>query len=115
MKPLRINSRLWIFSNEGPFLGEGRVVLLKSIDELGSITKAAKSMKMSYLKAWKLVQSMNETASQPLVIKSSGGKGGGGATLTKQGYKAIQLFTEINRTHDEVLNRMFEEKLSNLL
>ena len=114
MKYLNVKSRIWVIGKEGTFLGEGRVSLLKAIDKLGSITKAAKSMNMSYLKAWKLVESMNETSSYPLVVKSSGGKGGGGAKLTDQGYKAILLFTEISHTNDEELNKKFKETLSEL-
>jgi molybdate transport system regulatory protein len=41
----KVKSRIWIEGEEGMFLGNGRVKLLKAIDETGSLTKAAKSMK----------------------------------------------------------------------
>jgi molybdate transport system regulatory protein len=84
--------RVWIDGTDGTFLGHGRVVLLERIREYGSITKAAKSMEMSYRHAWDLVDSMNKQAKLPFVELATGGKGGGGARVTEDGERAIQLF-----------------------
>lgn len=84
--------RVWIDGTEGTFLGYGRVVLLERIREQGSITKAAKSMEISYRRAWEMVDSMNRQASRPLVERSTGGRGGGGARLTADGETAIGAF-----------------------
>ncbi len=88
----RIRGRLWIEGPAGTFLGYGRVVLLERIREHGSISAAARSMKMSYRHAWKLVDSMNRQSGTPLVEKSTGGRGGGGAVLTSAGERAIEGF-----------------------
>ena len=114
MKYLTVKSRLWVVGKEGTFLGEGRVALLHAINRLGSISKAAKSMNMSYLKAWKLVKSMNQTSPKPLVKKSSGGKDGGGTTLTEYGHKAIKLFEELSDKHNQYLSQKFENQLKEL-
>lgn len=92
-----LRGRFWIASTEGTFLGTGRVLLLERIREHGSISGAARSMKMSYRQAWQLVQSMNTHSSQPLVASSTGGKGGGGASLTETGERAILLFREVEQ------------------
>ncbi len=88
----RLHGRLWIEGPEGTFLGYGRVVLLERIQEHGSISAAARSMEMSYRHAWKLVDSMNRQSLHPVVEKSTGGRCGGGARLTKAGQKAIECF-----------------------
>lgn len=93
----KIKSRIWIESENGIFLGEGRVQLLKAIADNGSLSKAATSLDMSYKKAWKLLDSMNKAAKKPLVITSTGGKGGGGANLTSYGKKVIETFDTINQ------------------
>lgn len=67
-------------------------MLLERIKEHGSITKAAKSMEMSYRRAWDLVDSMNRQSKKPFVELATGGKGGGGARVTEEGEKAIRLF-----------------------
>jgi len=90
-----LHGRLWIDGTEGTFLGYGRIILLERIREHGSITQAAKSMKMSYRHAWELVDSMNRQSPKPLVESATGGRNGGGARLTKEGEKAIRLFWEL--------------------
>ncbi len=104
MQKYSIKSRIWICTDEGTYLGEGRIALLKEIDKHGSISKAAKAMKMSYKKAWELVNSMNAQGNSPLVSRKIGGNGGGGSELSAAGKKAIILFTEITNKHKILLN-----------
>src|SRR5215468_11443741 len=73
-------------------LGPGKVELLKHIQSSGSILKAAKAMDMSYMRAWKLLKTMENCFKHPLVTKSRGGKGGGNAQLTSAGEKALALY-----------------------
>lgn len=100
-----VKGHIWIEGEEGTFLGLGRITLLEKIKELGSITKAAKSINMSYRRAWELVESMNRQANTPLVIAVSGGKGGGGAHLTEEGEKALKIFRQMDEEF-----RKFREK-----
>lgn len=96
-KKYSIEVRLWIEEAEGPFLGIGKIWLLENIQKTGSITNAAKAMKMAYRQAWQLVEEMNKRAEKPLVEKLLGGKGGGGARLTEAGERAIVVFYEIEK------------------
>ena len=89
------NGRIWIENNGETFLGFGRVVLLENIRDQGSIAKAARIMQMSYKHAWDLIDSMNRQAPEPLVTTCKGGKGGGGATLTAAGTRAIDNFKNL--------------------
>ncbi|MFD2726328.1 winged helix-turn-helix domain-containing protein [Hyunsoonleella rubra] len=93
----KIKSRIWIESDQNVLLGEGRVHLLKAIQETGSLSKAAKSLNISYKKAWQLLDSVNKAAKKPVTINSVGGKGGGGAELTNYGKSLITAFDEINK------------------
>ena len=86
---------IWIEKDGETYLGSGRIFLLTQIKELGSISKAAKSMRMSYKRAWDLVDAMNRHAGQPLVVTSKGGKGGGGASLTQKGEKVVREFNDL--------------------
>ncbi|MFB9078668.1 winged helix-turn-helix domain-containing protein [Flavobacterium procerum] len=96
-KNYTIEVRVWIEETEGPFLGIGKIWLLENIRKTGSITNAAKEMKMAYRQAWQLVEEMNRRAESPLVEKLLGGKGGGGARLTEAGEKAIAIFYEVEK------------------
>lgn len=104
----QVKGRFWIESPQGTFLGIGRVVLLERIREYGSISAAARSMQMSYRQAWELVNSMNQHSQEPLVHSATGGKGGGGASLTPTGEKAITLFWAVKQDFDEFLAKRSE-------
>ena len=97
------HGRTWIEGSDGTFLGYGRVVLLERIRDFGSISKAAKSMEMSYKHAWDLVDSMNRQATTPLVEKVTGGQGGGGTKLTEAGEKAINGFWNLHARLEKFL------------
>lgn len=103
-KSYKIKSRIWITGKHGTFLGEGRIELLENIKKRGSISKAARSMKMSYKKAWEMINAMNNEAEHPLVIKESGGKNGGGTTLTNAGEESIYLYNQLTKKCQEFLN-----------
>lgn len=109
-KKYNIEVRVWIEEAEGAFLGIGKIWLLENIKKTGSITNAAKEMKMAYRQAWQMVEEMNQRAESPLVEKLLGGKGGGGAKLTEAGEKAIAIFYEVEKRIKE-----FAQKETQLL
>ncbi len=88
----QIKSRIWVESSQGIFLGEGRIRLLRAIEQEGSLSKAAKSMNMSYKKAWNLIDAINKSAPKAIVETSTGGSGGGGTLVTKYGRKKMEDF-----------------------
>src|SRR5262249_4920430 len=87
--------RVWVERNGQKVLGPGRVELLGHIERHGSISAAAKRMSMSYRRAWSLVRDMNETAGEPLVEVTTGGSGGGGASLTARGKEALAVYKRL--------------------
>ena len=90
-----VRARLWIEGPRGGFLGVGKVNLLEAIAEKGSISQAAKSMGMSYKRAWQLVEEMNALSDLPYVTTETGGAHGGGARLTEQGQRAIVIYRRL--------------------
>ncbi|HCA27329.1 MAG TPA: molybdenum-dependent transcriptional regulator [Betaproteobacteria bacterium] len=87
-------------------MGRGRIELLEKIDACGSISQAAKAMKMSYKAAWDAVDAMNNIAGEALVTSASGGKGGGGTRLTAKGRKLVAMFQIVEREHMRFLERL---------
>jgi molybdate transport system regulatory protein len=92
MKGSRLRSRLQVDGEFGTFLGETRISLLEAIEQCGSISQAAKAVPLSYKAAWDAVDAMNNLADQPLVLRLTGGKRGGGTQLTDYGRKIIALY-----------------------
>jgi|SRR5665213_1123184 len=79
-------------------LGPGKIKILESIRDGGSISEAARGMRMSYRSAWLLVDSMNSQFKQPVVSTTTGGQGGGSAHLTDFGQKVIQRYRAMERS-----------------
>ena len=72
-----VRNKVWLEKDGKLLMGWGRATLLERIDQLGSISAAAKSMNLTYRNAWLWVEAMNRLARVPLVEKSSGGALGG--------------------------------------
>ena len=72
-QPLRIDGQLWFNRGEKGYLGGKRIDLLEQIEATGSISRAAKAIKLSYKAAWDAVDAMNNLSERPLVVCSAGG------------------------------------------
>ena len=101
-----LSGSLWFKRADDKFLGGDRISLLEKIDELGSITKAAKAVGISYKNAWDTVNLINNMAEKPLVERLAGGKGGGGTSLTAAGKKIITQYQTIEEEHRKFLDNL---------
>ncbi len=75
-----------------PAMGPGKAELISRIESSGSISAAAREMGMSYRRAWMLVEAINASFKQPVVITATGGKRGGGASVTEFGRELVAQF-----------------------
>lgn len=73
-------------------IGPGKIALLEALAEQGSITAAAKSLDMSYRRAWLLIDELNRSLAEPAVASATGGQRGGGSELTDAGRRLIELY-----------------------
>lgn len=104
----RLRGKLEVDSEVGPFLGDTRIRLLEAIDQHGSISQAAKAVPLSYKAAWDAIDAMNNLADQPLVLRSTGGKNGGGTQLTEYGRKVVALYRALEAEYQAALDRLTE-------
>ncbi|HXO75340.1 MAG TPA: hypothetical protein VN824_08905 [Puia sp.] len=100
-----VNGSLWIEGDGQRFFGPGPVELLELIEKTGSISKAAKSMGMSYKKAWDIVSRINEMAAEPFVTTSIGGGDGGGSTISAEAKEMIAWYRGLRERFREFLER----------
>jgi len=89
-----------------PFLLEKRIRLLHAIREHGSISKAAKAVPMSYKSAWEAVDAMNALSPEPIVYRETGGKDGGGTTVTAYGERLLETYAVLKEEHQRFLERL---------
>ena len=78
-------------------IGPGKIALLEQIAALGSISAGGRALNMSYRRAWELIDDLNTTFGKPVVLSKSGGKKGGGATLTPLGLSLISRYRAMER------------------
>jgi molybdate transport system regulatory protein len=79
-------------------MGQGKAALLESVRDTGSISGAARAMDMDYKRAWTLIDSLNRAFDEPLVLRTTGGAGGGGATLTSFGAEVLERYRRLEQT-----------------
>jgi molybdate transport system regulatory protein len=70
-------------------IGIGKIELMEGIARSGSLSEAARQMRMSYRRAWLLLADLNASFDEPVARASTGGRGGGGAVLTPFGERLI--------------------------
>jgi molybdate transport system regulatory protein len=87
--------RLRVVFGDVVMLGPGKADLLEGIRGTGSIAAAGRRMKMSYKRAWMLVETMNAAFAEPLVESARGGAQGGGARLTPTGEAVLASYRRL--------------------
>ena len=78
-------------------VGPGKIRLLEAIRDSGSLSRAARSIGMSYRRAWLLVNSLKQSFREPVTLASTGGKDGGGMLVTEFGDALISNYRELER------------------
>ena len=95
--------RLRVQIAPGVAFGPGKADLLEGIRATGSIAAAGRAMRMSYKRAWQLVEELNGLFDEPLVAASKGGSGGGGAALTKAGENVLARYRRMHAAASKAL------------
>lgn len=87
-------------------LSPGKTDLLNEIKQNGSLSSAAKNLKISYQHAWTMIDEINRTAPEPLVIKQRGGANGGGAEISGYGIKILRDYSLIEAQVKKLINQI---------
>ena len=88
-------------------VGPGKITLLEHIGRGGSLSQAARDLKMSYRRAWQLLESVNGSFRERAVVTQKGGRGGGGASLTPFGRQLIELYRAFDAKVQALAARSF--------
>jgi molybdate transport system regulatory protein len=102
-KQIHLQGNFTVETDGGTFLESGRIRLLEAIDELGSISKAARQVPLSYKTAWDAIENMSKLAGQPLVVCTIGGSGGGGSHLTAFGRHAVAFYRALESEYQAAI------------
>lgn len=104
---MEIRSKLWIEVDGKPVFGRGRRFLLEAIDKYGSINQAAKEINISYRKAWGYIKAMEERLGIKLIERQTGGRHGGGATLTQDARNFLKKYEALEKGIQGLVDERF--------
>jgi len=110
----KIKTKIQIFKDGHSAFGPGKADLLDAIITHGSISAAAKSIGMSYKRAWDLVDGMNKGFKQELVVRRIGGAQGGGAEVTEFGLKILSIYRKAVSKSELFVTKEMSDLLSQL-
>lgn len=107
---MKYNYKVWLDSDDNEkIFGIGPLIILKKIDELGSLNKAALSMNMSYNKAFTTIKKIENKIGLKLLERYKGGASGGGSYITDEAKSLILKYEEFDRRVGETINNIFNE------
>jgi len=101
--------KLWLVDGDRFIVSDGRAALMRRIKDLGSMSKAAKEMGMSYRHAWEVLQRISENAGGDVVASARGGKEGGTTTLTELGETILREYENKARSVSSQLENQWRK------
>ncbi len=117
MKPPRsskndvfLRYKLWLsaVSGEG-IIGEGQYLLLRAIEDKGSLKAAADELGTSYRKAWGDIKKAEELLGYDLTEKHRGGKDGGKSILTNKAKNLLEAYDALHKKMDIAIEDAYED------
>jgi len=91
----KTGARLRIVLGPDMSIGPGKAAILEEVKATGSIAAAGRSMGMAYKRAWYMVDTMNKSFKEPLIITVKGGKSGGGSCLSELGEEVLKRYRKM--------------------
>ena len=100
-----------LFTDEKCF-GPGIATLLHHIEDLHSLRSASMKMNMAYSKAWTIVRNAEAQLGFKLLHSTTGGRHGGGATLTEEAQELLTAYDGFCRELQETADALYEKYFS---
>jgi GTP 3',8-cyclase len=111
---IEVGQRIWLHRGGRPAVGMGVLALLRGVESTGSLHRAAAEMGMAYSKAWQSVRTAEETLGFSLLERQSGGRNGGGSTLSPGGEWLVGAFGALMEEASETMQRLGRKHLASM-
>jgi len=110
---MKVAFKVWLDHN-GKAFGDGPYELLKRVEKTNSLNEAAHQMGMSYSKAWKLIQTMENRLGFTLLDRKTGGASGGGSEVTPEAAELMKRYDRFEKDVGEANEQLSQRHFSNL-
>ena len=107
MTTLLPHLNIWLETEGEVTLSLWRIRLLEAIGRTGSISAGAAEMDVPYRIAWQKIHEMETRLGRKLVETRTGGRAGGGATLTPLAETVIGRFNQLSQELDSLLQTRY--------
>ncbi|HOY62577.1 MAG TPA: LysR family transcriptional regulator [bacterium] len=104
---MKLRVKIWLEEDGQPVFGDGRLKLLKEIQKTGSITAATENLGVSYRHAWGEIRKIEQRLGFKLIDTQTGGRGGGGASLTPRAIDFLQSYEKISKSVSAEITKKF--------
>lgn len=105
---MRVGYKVWL-DNGGKAFGDGPYELLRRVEKMISLHRAASQMGMSYSKAWRLIRTLEEKLGLPLLERKVGGLSGGGSQVTPQARNLMNHYEGFRKDVDTSLKKIYRK------
>jgi molybdate transport repressor ModE-like protein len=114
-QPLIPMYKIWLETSNGEgVLGDGKWLLLKTIQKKGSLMAATEELGISYRNTWNRLKKIEKQLGYSLIEKKRGGKDGGQSILTEKGIKLVQSFDKFHKNFDIMVTAAFKNFIKDL-
>ncbi len=104
---MKLRVKIWLEEDGQPVFGDGRLKLLKEIHKTGSITAATENLGVSYRHAWGEIRKIEQRLGFKLIDTQTGGRGGGGASLTPRAIDFLHSYEQISKSVSSDITKKF--------
>lgn len=106
---LAAQCKVWLVRGEAYAFGSGLARLLEYVDRCGTLRAAAEAAQMSYRYAWDRIRRAEKHLGWRLIVRQSGGRGGGRSRLSDRGRRLLEVFNRCERDVSAFAERRFAE------
>ncbi len=105
---MQLRYKIWL-DKKGKAFGKGPSDILKRIDRLNSLNKAAREINMSYSQAWNLINTLEKRLGFKLLRREVGGNSGGGSYLTEEARELVRKYDAFMQEADRELKKLYQK------
>ena len=110
---MKVAWRVWL-DNNGKAFGKGPYELLRLVEQTNSLHRATRQLRMSYSKAWRLLQMIEKRLGYPLLERSVGGSSGGGSQVTPAARELMKRYARFQREIENILPKIYRKHFENM-
>jgi molybdate transport system regulatory protein len=105
---MKVGYKVWL-DQDGKAFGDGPYDLLRRVEKAKSLHQAAHQMGMSYSKAWRLIQTLEERLGFALLERKVGGKCGGESKLTPVARNLMRDYKRFRNEVKEAIEKIYQK------